>query len=121
MHLSLVANPSHLEAVDPVVVGKVRAKQYYSGDSDRKRNMGMLLHGDGSFSGQGVVYETLHLQDLPNYETGGTIHLVVNNQVSGLTTSCSAQQTRTKGPKVVKRRVLLVRVILAHVIPCCWG
>ena len=76
-----MANPSHLEAVDPVVVGKVRAKQFYAHDTTRKKNMAVLLHGDGSFSGQGVVYETLHLQDLPNYETGGTIHLVVNNQV----------------------------------------
>lgn len=82
IHLSLVANPSHLEAVDPVVVGKTRAKQYYSNDVHRTRNMGVLIHGDGSFAGQGVVYETLHLSALPNYTTGGTIHLVVNNQVA---------------------------------------
>ncbi|CAI9285807.1 unnamed protein product [Lactuca saligna] len=82
IHLSLVANPSHLEAVDPVVVGKTRAKQYYSNDADRTKNMGILIHGDGSFAGQGVVYETLHLSGLPNYTTGGTIHIVVNNQVA---------------------------------------
>ncbi|RWW83690.1 hypothetical protein BHE74_00007794 [Ensete ventricosum] len=82
IHLSLVANPSHLEAVDPVVVGKARAKQYYSNDTERTRNMGVLIHGDGSFAGQGVVYETLHLSALPNYTTGGTIHIVVNNQVA---------------------------------------
>ncbi|PKI65780.1 hypothetical protein CRG98_013852 [Punica granatum] len=82
IHLSLVANPSHLEAVDPVVVGKTRAKQYYSNDVDRTKNMGVLIHGDGSFAGQGVVYETLHLSALPNYTTGGTIHIVVNNQVA---------------------------------------
>ncbi|KAH0682080.1 hypothetical protein KY289_019832 [Solanum tuberosum] len=82
IHLSLVANPSHLEAVDPVVIGKTRAKQYYSNDVDRTKNMGILLHGDGSFAGQGVVYETLHLSALPNYTTGGTIHIVVNNQVA---------------------------------------
>ncbi|KAI0498276.1 hypothetical protein KFK09_021517 [Dendrobium nobile] len=82
IHLSLVANPSHLEAVDPVVVGKARAKQYYSNDVDRTKNMGVLIHGDGSFAGQGVVYETLHLSGLPNYTTGGTIHIVVNNQVA---------------------------------------
>jgi 2-oxoglutarate dehydrogenase E1 component len=68
--------------VDPVVVGKTRAKQYYSNDSDRTKNMGILIHGDGSFAGQGVVYETLHLSALPNYTTGGTIHIVVNNQVA---------------------------------------
>ncbi|KAE8691913.1 2-oxoglutarate dehydrogenase, E1 component isoform 3 [Hibiscus syriacus] len=78
----LVANPSHLEAVDPVVVGKTRAKQYYSNDVDRTKNMAILIHGDGSFAGQGVVYETLHLSALPNYTTGGTIHIVVNNQVA---------------------------------------
>ncbi|MFQ6647844.1 hypothetical protein Gotur_021044, partial [Gossypium turneri] len=82
IHLSLVANPSHLEAVDPVVVGKTRAKQYYSNDEDRTKNMAILIHGDGSFAGQGVVYETLHLSALPNYTTGGTIHIVVNNQVA---------------------------------------
>lgn len=82
LHLSLVANPSHLEAVDPVVIGKIRAKQYYTNDSDRTKNMAVLIHGDGSFAGQGVVYETLHLSGLPNYTTGGTIHIVVNNQVA---------------------------------------
>ncbi|KAL1295658.1 hypothetical protein HN51_056512 [Arachis hypogaea] len=82
LHLSLVANPSHLEAVNPVVVGKTRAKQYFSNDVDRKKNMGVLIHGDGSFAGQGVVYETLHLSALPNYTTGGTIHIVLNNQVA---------------------------------------
>lgn len=82
IHLSLVANPSHLEAVDPVVLGKTRAKQYYSNDIDRTKNLAVLIHGDGSFAGQGVVYETLHLSALPNYTTGGTIHIVVNNQVA---------------------------------------
>lgn len=81
IHLSLVANPSHLEAVAPVVIGKTRAKQYYGQDKQRLKNMAVILHGDGSFSGQGVVYETLHLSDLPNYTTGGSIHIVVNNQV----------------------------------------
>jgi len=82
IHLSLVANPSHLEAVDPVVVGKTRAKQFYSNDTERMKNLGILIHGDGSFAGQGVVYETLHLSALPNYTTGGTIHIVINNQVA---------------------------------------
>ncbi|WVZ00018.1 hypothetical protein V8G54_026087 [Vigna mungo] len=73
IHLSLVANPSHLEAVNPLVVGKTRAKQYYSNDKNIMKNMGVLIHGNGSFAGQGVVYETLHLSALPNYTTGGTI------------------------------------------------
>ncbi|KAI9323233.1 oxoglutarate dehydrogenase, E1 component [Dichotomocladium elegans] len=85
VHLSLVANPSHLEAVDPVVLGKTRALQYYSNDIDRKHSMGILMHGDAAFAGQGVVYETMGFNDLPAYTTGGTIHIVVNNQV-GFTT-----------------------------------
>jgi 2-oxoglutarate dehydrogenase E1 component len=83
--LSLVANPSHLEAVDPVVQGKTRAEQHYNGDSEGKHTMSILLHGDAAFSGQGVVYETFHLSDMPNYTTHGTIHIVVNNQI-GFTT-----------------------------------
>nr|GMD59017.1 2-oxoglutarate dehydrogenase, mitochondrial-like [Ipomoea batatas] len=94
IHLSLVANPSHLEAVDPVVVGKTRAKQYYTNDVDRTRNMSVLIHGDGSFAGQGVVYETLHLSALPNYTTGGTIHIVVNNQVAFTTDPRSGRSSQ---------------------------
>ena len=69
-----------VQAVDPVVLGKVRAKQYYSDDTERRQTMGILLHGDGSFAGQGVVYETLDMSQLPEYETGGTVHIIVNNQ-----------------------------------------
>lgn len=94
IHLSLVANPSHLEAVDPVVVGKTRAKQYYSNDKERKKNLAILIHGDGSFAGQGVVYETLHLSALPNYTTGGTIHMVVNNQVAFTTDPMSGRSSQ---------------------------
>lgn len=67
--------------MDPVLVGKVRAKQYYSDDHDRGKNLGLVLHGDGSFAGQGVVYETLDMSALPDYTVGGCIHIVVNNQV----------------------------------------
>ena len=63
-----------------MLVGKVRAKQYYSDDADRGRNLGVLLHGDGAFAGQGVVYETLDMSALPDYTVGGCIHLIVNNQ-----------------------------------------
>ncbi|XP_061783339.1 2-oxoglutarate dehydrogenase complex component E1-like isoform X1 [Nerophis lumbriciformis] len=83
--LSLVANPSHLEAVDPVVQGKTKAEQFYSGDSKGKKVMSILIHGDAAFAGQGVVYETFHLSDLPSYTTHGTVHVVVNNQI-GFTT-----------------------------------
>ncbi|CAM6090199.1 unnamed protein product [Calypogeia fissa] len=93
IHLSLVANPSHLEAVAPVVIGKTRAKQYYSQDKERLKHVAIILHGDGSFSGQGVVYETLHLSDLINYSTGGTIHIVVNNQVAFTTDPKSSRSS----------------------------
>eukprot|EP00071_Canis_lupus_P033949 XP_022267506.1 2-oxoglutarate dehydrogenase-like, mitochondrial isoform X3 [Canis lupus familiaris] len=78
--LSLVANPSHLEAVDPVVQGKTKAEQFYRGDAQGKKVMSILVHGDAAFAGQGVVYETFHLSDLPSYTTNGTVHVVVNNQ-----------------------------------------
>nr|XP_057916794.1 2-oxoglutarate dehydrogenase-like, mitochondrial isoform X3 [Doryrhamphus excisus] len=83
--LSLMANPSHLEAVDPVVQGKAKAEQFYRGDTLGKKVMSILMHGDAAFAGQGVVYETFHLSELPSYTTHGTIHVVVNNQI-GFTT-----------------------------------
>lgn len=85
VHFSLLANPSHLEAVDPVVMGKTRAKQFFGDDFTREKTMGLTLHGDASFAGQGVVAETLELSDLRDYTTGGTVHVVVNNQI-GFTT-----------------------------------
>jgi len=86
VHLSLQPNPSHLEAVDPVVVGKVRARQDLAGDTAKRRSvMGILMHGDAAFAGQGLVYETLAMSQLIGYRTGGTIHLIVNNQI-GFTT-----------------------------------
>jgi 2-oxoglutarate dehydrogenase E1 component len=86
MHLSLQPNPSHLEAVDPVVVGKVRARQDTGGDTQRRSSvMAILMHGDAAFAGQGLVYETLAMSQLIGYRTGGTIHLIVNNQI-GFTT-----------------------------------
>nr|XP_023682163.1 2-oxoglutarate dehydrogenase, mitochondrial-like isoform X1 [Paramormyrops kingsleyae]XP_023682164.1 2-oxoglutarate dehydrogenase, mitochondrial-like isoform X1 [Paramormyrops kingsleyae]XP_023682165.1 2-oxoglutarate dehydrogenase, mitochondrial-like isoform X1 [Paramormyrops kingsleyae] len=83
--LSLMANPSHLEAVDSVVQGKTKAEQFYCGDTDGKRVTSILLHGDAAFAGQGIVYETFHLSDLPSYTTHGTVHVVINNQI-GFTT-----------------------------------
>lgn len=86
VHVSLVANPSHLEAVDPVVLGKVRAKQTELRDTERKLVMGVLLHGDAAFAGQGLVAECFDLSQLRGFRTGGTIHFIVNNQI-GFTTS----------------------------------
>ncbi|MEC7587201.1 MAG: 2-oxoglutarate dehydrogenase E1 component, partial [Pseudomonadota bacterium] len=86
VHLSLAPNPSHLEIVDPVVVGRVRAKQEQRRDTQRKEVVGILLHGDAAFAGQGVVAETFAFSALRGYRTGGTIHIIHNNQI-GFTTS----------------------------------
>ncbi|GHB98141.1 2-oxoglutarate dehydrogenase E1 component [Cerasicoccus arenae] len=85
IELRLAANPSHLEAVDPVVEGKARARQRIRGDLERKRVLPLLIHGDAAFAGQGVVAETFNLAKLKGYRTGGTIHVVINNQI-GFTT-----------------------------------
>ncbi|KAG1677756.1 hypothetical protein FOA52_001068 [Chlamydomonas sp. UWO 241] len=82
VHISLMANPSHLEAINPVVLGKTRAKQHFADDHSRTRTLSVLLHGDGAFSGEGVVYETLDMSGLKNYTVGGTVHFVLNNQVA---------------------------------------
>lgn len=85
VHLSLTPNPSHLEVVNPVVVGKVRAKQEMRNDDERLKVLPVLLHGDAAFAGQGLVAETLMISDLPGYRVGGTMHVVINNQI-GFTT-----------------------------------
>lgn len=101
VHLSLTANPSHLEAVNPVVLGKVRAKQRQRGDNDRHEVMGLLMHGDAAFAGQGLVPETLDLAELKGYRTGGTIHLIVNNQI-GFTTAPSYSRSSPYPSDVAK-------------------
>ncbi|MFC7735044.1 2-oxoglutarate dehydrogenase E1 component [Roseomonas sp. GCM10028921] len=91
VHLSLQPNPSHLEAVDPVVVGKVRARQDMAGDTKGRHSvMGILLHGDAAFAGQGVVYETMAMSQLIGYRVGGTVHVVTNNQIGFTTTPAHA-------------------------------
>jgi len=86
VQLSLVANPSHLEAEDSVVLGKTRAILHYNNDEkEAKSAMGVLLHGDAAFAGQGIVYESISMYALPSYQTGGTVHAVINNQI-GFTT-----------------------------------
>jgi 2-oxoglutarate dehydrogenase E1 component len=92
VHLSLTANPSHLEAINTVVLGKVRAKQDQRRDKNREQVMGLLIHGDAAFAGQGLVPECLDLSQLDNYKVGGTIHFIINNQI-GFTTSPTASRS----------------------------
>ena len=92
MHLAMAYNPSHLEIINPVIEGSVRAKQWRSGDAERQEVLPVLIHGDAAFSSQGIVQETFNMSQVPGYTTGGTIHLIVNNQV-GFTTS--AQEGRS--------------------------
>mgnify|MGYP001429611855 CR=1 FL=1 len=86
VHISLTDNPSHLEAVNPVVLGQVRAKQFFHRDPKRKKVIPVLIHGDAAFAGQGVVAECFAMSGLPGHNIGGTIHLIVNNQI-GFTTA----------------------------------
>ncbi|GMU22090.1 MAG: hypothetical protein AMXMBFR13_21780 [Phycisphaerae bacterium] len=85
VHLSLCFNPSHLEFVNPVALGRIRAKQDRAGDLARQKGMALLIHGDAAFAAQGVVQEILNMSQLPGYSTGGTLHVIVNNQI-GFTT-----------------------------------
>jgi len=86
VHIHLVSNPSHLEAVDPVTVGRTRAKQDRTGEGGREKYLPLLVHGDAAFAGQGILAETMNYADLPGYTVGGTIHVIVNNLL-GFTTS----------------------------------
>lgn len=93
VHISLVSNPSHLEAADPVVQGKARGTQRLKKDVTRKKVLPVLLHGDAAFSGQGIVAETFNMSQLRGYRTGGTIHIVVNNQIGFTTASADSRST----------------------------
>jgi 2-oxoglutarate dehydrogenase E1 component len=86
VHLSLCFNPSHLEFVNPVALGRIRAKQDRAGDRNRARGMALLIHGDAAFAGEGIVQESLNLSELDGYRTGGTLHVIVNNQLGFTTT-----------------------------------
>ena len=93
IHLTLTSNPSHLEAVNPVVEGRTKAKQVRMGDATGERIMPIILHGDAAFAGQGIVAETLNLSQLEGYSTGGTLHIIINNQIGFTTTPAEARST----------------------------
>ena len=114
VRVSLAANPSHLEAVNPVVEGKARARQRVIGDdgatTDRKRVLPILIHGDAAFAGQGSVAEVLNLSQLPGYRTGGTIHLIINNQIGFTTMPADARSSAyaTDVAKMIEAPILHV-------------
>jgi 2-oxoglutarate dehydrogenase E1 component len=110
IHLSLTPNPSHLEAVDPVVEGRTRAKQRFYGDRERTLGIPLLIHGDAAFAGQGLIAETLNLSQLTGYTTGGTLHVIVNNQI-GFTTSPKDARSTTYCTDVAK----MIQVPIFHV------
>jgi 2-oxoglutarate dehydrogenase E1 component len=92
--LRMAPNPSHLEAVDPVVQGNARARQRILGDAQRKKVVPVLIHGDAAFAGQGIVAETLNFSQLPGYRTGGTVHIIINNQIGFTTNPADARSSR---------------------------
>lgn len=94
VQIVLTPNPSHLEAVDPVIEGQVYAKQLLAGKDGKEKVLAILIHGDAALAGQGIVYETLQLQSIDGYSTGGTIHLVINNQIGFTTVSKESRSTR---------------------------
>ena len=110
IHLTLTANPSHLEAIDPVVEGKCRARQDRMGEEGERRVLPLLIHGDAAFAGQGVVAETLNLSQLAGYRTGGTLHIVLNNQI-GFTTAPADARSSLYATDVAK----MVRAPVFHV------
>jgi 2-oxoglutarate dehydrogenase E1 component len=110
VHVSLTANPSHLEAVNPVVLGQTRAKQFFHNDPQRVKVVPVLLHGDAAFAGQGIVAECFAMSGLKGHNTGGTIHIIVNNQI-GFTTSPSFARSSPYPSEVAK----MVQAPIFHV------
>jgi 2-oxoglutarate dehydrogenase E1 component len=110
VHVSLTANPSHLEAVNPVVLGQTRAKQFFHNDTERIKVIPILLHGDAAFAGQGIVAECFAMSGLKGHNTGGTIHIIVNNQI-GFTTSPSFARSSPYPSEVAK----MVQAPIFHV------
>src|SRR6266513_5620099 len=103
VHIHLVSNPSHLEAVDPVTVGRTRAKQDRAGEDGLKKYLPLLVHGDAAFAGQGITAETLNLADLKGYSVGGTVHIIANNLL-GFTTLYNEEHSSRFSAQLARRQ-----------------
>jgi len=103
VHIHLVSNPSHLEAVDPVTIGRTRAKHDRAGESGPRKYLPLLVHGDGAFAGQGIFAETLNYADLPGYTVGGTVHIIANNLI-GFTTVASELHSSRFAAQLARRQ-----------------
>ena len=110
LHISLCFNPSHLEFVNTVAQGRTRCKQDRRGDTKRQEVMTILIHGDAAFAGEGIVQETLNMSELPGYRTGGTLHIVINNQV-GFTTEPHQGRSTTYATDIAK----MLQIPIFHV------
>jgi len=110
VHIHLVSNPSHLEAVDPVTVGRTRAKQDRAGEAGKIKYLPLLVHGDAAFAGQGIVAETLNLADLPGYTVGGTIHIIANNLIGFTTVPKEAHSSRFSAQLVRRQEIPIFHV-----------
>jgi 2-oxoglutarate dehydrogenase E1 component len=105
IHIHLASNPSHLEAVDPVTVGRTRAKQDRAGENGKSKYLPLLVHGDAAFAGQGITAETLNYADLPGYTVGGTIHVIVNNLL-GFTTNARDEHSSRFAAQLARRQAI---------------
>ena len=103
VHIHLVSNPSHLEAVDPVTIGRTRAKQDRTAEGGREKYLPLLVHGDAAFAGQGILAETMNYADLPGYTVGGTVHIIVNNLI-GFTTSYTEEHSTRFAACIARRQ-----------------
>jgi 2-oxoglutarate dehydrogenase E1 component len=103
IHIHLVSNPSHLEAVDPVTIGRTRAKQDRIGNGGTRQYLPLLVHGDGAFAGQGILAETLNYSDIPGFSVGGTVHIIVNNLI-GFTTLSSELHSARFAAQIARRQ-----------------
>src|SRR5580692_1851526 len=110
VHIHLVSNPSHLEAVDPVTIGRTRAKQDRAGDGGREKYLPLLVHGDAAFAGQGIVAETLNFADLPGYTVGGTVHIIANNLIGFTTVPRESHSSRFSAQLVRRQSIPIFHV-----------